>query len=315
MRFPSLGRSLVSAVLCMVLTAACNADAPSPAPERTPSAVAASASPAASVSPPLHCEDGVLSNPAKGGGNDLKVKILHQQGGGSVWDLALPATSVKSFPEFTGDGKASDFSDSHARVFDEGGAFSYDGAVVELSLYNQRSVRLTIHDIRVVNKRIVCPPDGLLFLEGNEGGGFVNLVFSLDAAAPVARERKESGEVGTEPYFNHDAIEVEPGNQTTVSMDMSGVRFAYEFDIAIDYSVAGENRSQLVRRRHGPFRVTTPLCPSPGMRSRLSEADVQRLKAQRYGLIRRRLSQVDSTGAYVYENVSTSDFIRSCPTW
>ncbi len=257
----------------------------------------------------------MVSNPAKGGGSDLKVTILSQQGGGSGWNLALPATSVTSFPEFTGDGEASDFSASHTRAFDAGGAFSYDGAVIKLSLYNQRSSRLTIDDIRVVNKRIVCPPDGLLFLDGNEGDRFANLVFSLDAAAPVAREKKESGEVGTEPYFDHDAIEVESRDQTTVVLDMSGVRFAYEFDIAIDYSLAGEDRSQLVRRRQGPFRVTTPLCPSPGARSRLGEADVQRLKAQRYGLIRRRLSQVDSKGAYVYENVTTSEFIRSCPTW
>ncbi|SCL28534.1 hypothetical protein GA0074694_5141 [Micromonospora inyonensis] len=315
MRVLPLGRATLAVTLSAVLTAACGAGTPSPSRSPSSSASVAGGSPAASGSPPERCEAGVLSNPAKGGGSDLKVRILRQQGGGPGWDIALPAASVKSFPEFTGDAKASDTSDSFARAFDEGGAFSHDGAVIELSLYNRRSSRLTIHDIRVVNKRIVCPPEGLLFLEGNEGGGLVDLVYSLDAAAPVAHSRSASGEISTEPYFTNDVIQVEPTDQATVQMDMSGVRFAYEFDIAIDYSVGGESRSQLVRRRNGPFRVTTALCPRPDLRSRLSEGDVQRLKAQRYGLVRRRLPQVDASGGFVYENVTATEFVRSCPTW
>jgi hypothetical protein len=276
-----------------------------------PSAAAASAAP--SPDPSALCQNGSLSNPAQGAGDDLKVEILHQQGGGSGWNLALPASSVKDFPGLAG--KKTSAAETKLDPFDDGGAFSYDGAVLKLSLYNRRSNRLTIHDIRVVNKRVVCPPDGLLSLEGNEGGDFVNIAFSLDAAAPIAHEKNESGEVSPQPYFNANVIEVNPADQVTVEMDMSMVKFAYEFELAIDYTVGGSKHTQLVRRPHGPFRVTTSLCPSPGLRARLSQSDVVRLKAQHYGLVRLRTGEVDAAGSYIYKNLTTAEYLRSCPTW
>lgn len=295
-----------------VLTGACGTNTPA---QSQGVAAPTSASASASPSPSASCENGSLSNPATGAGNDLQVEILHQQGGGSGWDFGLPAAAVKDFPEFTGSKKLSDFVGSITRALDEGGGFSYNGATLELSLFNRRSTHLTVHDIRVVNKRVVCPPDGLLFLEGNEGGDFIDIAYSLDAAAPVAHEKNESGEVGTAPYFSSHVIDVNPQDQVTVQMDMRAVRFAYEFDIAIDYTVGGKMHTQLVRRKHGPFRVTTSLCPSAGMRASMSESDADRLKAQHYGLIRERTGEVDAAGAYIYKNFTTAEFLKSCPTW
>ncbi len=308
-----LGRTTLATVLALVL-AACGTSAPTRSQDSAPSvpgAVPASGSP----SPPAACTNGPVSNPATGEGDDLKVEILHQQGGGAGWNLALPASSAKNFPELAGAAQGTDASGSLSRAFDDGGAFSYDGAVVELSLYNLRSSGLTIHDIRVVNKRVVCPPDGLLFLDGNEGGDFVNIAFDLDAAAPIAHEKTVNGEIKTGRYFGANVIPVSSKDQITVEMDMSEVKFAYEFDIAIDYTVGGAKHTQLVRRRNGPFRVTTPLCPSPGSRSRLSDSDVARLRTQRYELIRQRQGEVDATGAYIYKNFTTAEFLKSCPTW
>ncbi|GIH09769.1 hypothetical protein Rhe02_78360 [Rhizocola hellebori] len=302
------------AAALFLVVAACGTHAPArsqDAASSVPGTVPASVSPG--IAPA--CANGPVSNPATGGGDDLKVEILHQQGGGAGWNLALPASSAKNFPELAGTAQGTDAFGSFSRAFDDGGAFSYDGAVLELSLYNLRSSGLTIHDIRVVNKRVVCPPDGLLFLEGNEGGDFVNIAFHLDAAAPIAHEKTVSGEIKTEPYFGAHVIPVKAKDQITVEMDMSGVTFAYEFDLAVDYTVGGAKHTQLVRRRNGPFRVTTPLCPRPDARSRLSDSDVSRLKAQRYGLIRQRLGEVDAAGAYIYKNFTTAEFLKSCPTW
>jgi hypothetical protein len=289
---------------------------PTDAPSRsTPASPRAAPAPSTSAPP---CEAGPLSNPATGAGDDLEIQILHQRGAASGWDIALPSTSVAAFPEFTGKAKATDTVTSFARAFDEGGAFSYDGAVVDLSIYNRRPSPATINNVRIVNKRRVCPPEGLLFLEGSEGGGdesVLDITFSLDAAAPIAHGRSEAGELETVPYFDSHAERIDPQEETTVHLDMSTVRFPYEFDIAIDYTAGGNAHTQIVRRRGGPFRVTTTLCPSPGLRASISDQDVQRLKAQHYDHVRRRLGETDSAGAYVYKNMSSSEYIESCASW
>lgn len=304
--------------MAALLMVGCDSELANPTNAPSGSAPASSRGAPASSSGAPPCEAGPLSNPATGAGDDLEIHILHQRGADSGWNIALPSTAVAAFPEFTGKGKATDIATSFARAFDEGGAFSYDGAVVDLSIYNRQPDPSTINNVRIVNKRQVCPPEGLLFLEGSEGGGddgVLNIIFSLDAAAPIAHGRSETGELETAPYFDSHAERIGPQEETIVHLDMSTVRFAYEFDIAIDYTSGGKAHTQIVRRRGSPFRVTTTLCPSPELRVSISDHDVQRLKGQHYDLVRHRLGETDSTGAYIYKNMSSSGYIESCASW
>ena len=318
-------RVVPTVVVSMILGAA--AGCANEAAHRTPpntmpsAAVSDSATPvvdASSTSPaPAPCsDDPPPTNTATSTGSAVEATVLKQSGPSSQWNIALPDATADRVPELGRTELPDDFDTAFNRAYDEAGAFTYGGMVLQLHLANPTGKKITVFDLRPVNMRMVCMPTGLLVVYGSEGGDFIGMTMNLEASRPVAHERSpDDGNVSTEPYFGSHTIALAPGESQDVDLDITVAKRAYTFDLALGYVTDGGKHTQLIRRGGQPFRATASMCPSTANRATLSASDAQRLRGQHFDKILARTGALDENGKFTVSRATTEEYLRKCDTW
>lgn len=247
--------------------------------------------------------------PATGTGDQLMASVSMHHGGGG-WDLAMSQETVARMPEVlaTGDFATTNIDAQRAMKM---GAFALGGSVASLSLENAGALPVTVYDIRPVNIVTECLPLALAVQYGNEGGGPEGLWFDLDAAAPVAHGIPDAapGEV----YFETKGpIELAAGAQQELVLRLDTIWGAYSYELALDYQVRGVRYRRIVDDNGIPFRTTTGFCPTKWQRARLDDAEAARLRAYRFGSVRRRTSK---DGQWWVSSVTPQDYAQQCQMW
>jgi hypothetical protein len=237
-----------------------------------------------------------MTNLAKGGGTALTTTVNSMAGGSGLWNIALARQDIDRYPGLTKESDGPDFDSLDAALAD-GVAFAEGGARIGLRIESRVSEPVGIINVRPVNMRTMCLPDGLLVRYGNQGGEFVALSFDLEAARPAAFGREEKDGTVTEPklYFQNDAeIRVPAGDPLTMDLDFDASVHAFAFDIEITYVVSGVKSTQIVSGAKGQFRAAASTCPTPDAFLALGDAQKSYLKTHRYHKVMRRVSD-DST--------------------
>jgi hypothetical protein len=274
----------------------------------SPAASTPSATPAAE-----QCSvDPAPTNVATTNGTALTVSVVHQSGPSGDLNFAVPASAMNRYPELLTESLNFDGLD---RAYDAGDAFSYGGGLIGLSVQNNTTGQVIITDVRPVNTRTVCLPSGLLVLYGSEGGDYIDIIFNLDAARPVAHEQTPTGEILTDPYFARHTIPIAPRDSAAIQMTLDAAKRAYTFDIDIDYLVNGKKYTQVVRPKNGSFKVTASACPDTDKRKELTDADAARLRRHRFQQIRQRTDKLTPDGGFTVAAVDPQAYIAQCSTW
>lgn len=236
-------------------------------------------------------------------GTELLATTLRYSASSFRRDVALSAESLAKLPEALSTDAFLDM--DHAYL---NGAFAAGGAFAQVAFENTGSGTISVYDVRPVNIVVECVPLAALIAYGNEGGDPAEMVFSMDAAAPMAWASDERGQL-VGPYFEEfPSINLGAKEKQNFLFTFLAETGAYTFELLVSYEQDGRKANTLLRNGLVPFRVTTSLCPSQDARLAMSEPEVRHMRSLRYENVRSR---------HVLEPAveSPDEWARDCPTW
>lgn len=160
----------------------------------------------------------------------------------------------------------------------EAGAYYVSQMEVHILLAGAEESEVQVTNIRPVFKN---PPSvaasGLLMRAiGSGGDDMSTMQFVLDEPDPVAREWFPGEAIDPRegnPFFQSQSIGVIPGQDRTVIMRFNAYWGSYDFEVAIDYQVNGDEYTSLLSDGDDPriFRVSGLACPQEPTELGLSE--------------------------------------------
>jgi hypothetical protein len=233
-----------------------------------------------------------VTNRAATTGTALTTTVIGYTVDGA-WDYVLPRAAADRYRALFREEMEFDLLTEAVAA---GDVYAYGAATVFLLLKNGTGDGINITGVRPVNMHRRCLPDGLLILYGSEGGDQVELAFDLEAARPVAHSRDSGDRPTAELYFDtHKSIEIPAGDTLNLNLDFSVSRYAYAFDVELEYVTGGTKKTQVIQAAKGkPFLATASDCPSAATRQRLGGADLRRLQNHRYDAVRQKGWTADS---------------------
>lgn len=216
-----------------------------------------------------HAEDAVRdrSLPALAGslaqGDALQITLGQMKDVTGRWSVVFPRSASTAATPFMVE-QPYESLDTYAVIAKElaAGAYAVDGMTIHVTIEGKRNEAINITNVRPVVVRREPPIDGPSIYMGTEGGGYTdNLSFDLDSPQPVAQEIHYPDPI--QPFFDHKRITLKNGETDSLVLDLSAVKAAYSFVIAVDYEVGGKQLSQTLDMNGQPFRVTPSLCSEP----------------------------------------------------
>ncbi|MGQ4268589.1 hypothetical protein [Nocardiopsis changdeensis] len=219
----------------------------------------------------------LLSDSTNGDG-ELLGASLAWSGNPSAMLLAFPESEIDVAMRAIEEANASSDARIIGEIAVEAGAYYVSQMEIHILLSGKSDEEVRVTNIRPVFKN---PPtvavSGLLLRAIGSGGEDVsNMQFVLDEANPVAREwfpgssldpREES------PFFQSQSISVPSGQERTVVAKFNAYWGAFDFEIAIDYQIGGEEYSHVLSEggQAQTFRVSGVACPQNPTELGLSE--------------------------------------------
>ncbi|MCY1141566.1 hypothetical protein OWR29_26510 [Actinoplanes sp. Pm04-4] len=240
---------------------------------------------------------------AKQTGNDLLATTLNYLAGSLQDNIILSAQSLTKLPEALSTSQSVDMDYGYAQ-----GAFASDGGVARVALENRTGRKISIYDVRPANIVSECLPLAALIEYYSEGGDPAQMVFDMDAAAPIAKAMDDSGKILGKYFLEYPSIDLDPHEKKTFLWSFLTDKGAYTFDMLISYEVGGRKAQTILRNGIVPFRVATSLCPPPDARLGMTPDEVQHMSSLRYENVRQR------DGLKIIEK-TPADFAAECATW
>ena len=142
----------------------------------------------------------------------------------------------------------------------------------------------------------------------SEGGDPSNMVFDMDAAAPIAKAMDDTGKIVGKYFQVFPSIELGPRQKRTFLWNFQTGKAAYTFDMLISYEIGGRKAQVILRNGLVPFRIAISLCPPPDARLAMTPDEVKHISSLRYKHVRQRRK-------WDIVKVPPEHFARECKTW
>ncbi|WP_160050475.1 hypothetical protein [Nocardiopsis sp. FR4] len=221
------------------------------------------------------------------------VRLLSDGGGGDgdPLDISLawsgnPSAMLLAFPDSEKDAAIGAIEEANAssdarnigEIAVEAGAYYVSQMEIHILLSGESDEEVRVTNLRPVFKN---PPtaaaSGLLLRAIGAGGDDIsNMQFVLDETNPVAREWFPGSSLDPRegsPFFQSQSISVPPDQERTVVAKFNAYWGAFDFEVAIDYQVGGEEYSHVLSNegQAQTFRVSGVACPQDPTELGLSE--------------------------------------------
>lgn len=162
-------------------------------------------------------------------------------------------------------------------------------------------------------------PTGILALLGTQGGDADIFAMNFDADRPIALvPSNDPDTIPQTPYFSTQGEITLASSALPQHFIIQGylARKARTFDLAVTYSVDGEEFTQLIRPDSGSFRVAPDICPLAEDLPGLTDEDIARFRSHRFTEVVRQSSEPssDPNDFLTMETVSHEQHMESCTT-
>ncbi|MFJ8967028.1 hypothetical protein ACIRG5_47355 [Lentzea sp. NPDC102401] len=213
-------------------------------------------------------------------GTDLRITLLNMGRPGGGWSAVLPTDVTLPSDEHTRPGPLLGWPEEMQKAWLDSGAFMLRGVVLQVEVEGLRNQEITLFNVRPLTKMEQMPLGHVVDF-GSQGGDALRMVFSLDEVNPMARIVDEQSPKGR-AFFEEKRIGLTDGHKESLSLAFMAMRAAYSFDIAFDYEIGGEKRTQILKRDGQPFRVAPSICASEDRDNKLTAEDRARFAGLRY---------------------------------
>lgn len=143
------------------------------------------------------------------------------------------------------------------KIHDANGV-DFEDVYIRLILQGNRNEKILILGVHPVQLRRTQPLNGVYFSIGAQGeNSNIQMGFNLDQLVP--RALKVNGSVVTNvPYFQTNSISLADGEQSVLIIQAQSICYSARFKLAIDYTIAGQNKEMVIGNNGASFAVTGP---------------------------------------------------------
>lgn len=208
-----------------------------------------------------------LSDHARGGADPLDISLAWS-GNPHALLLAFPDAEQETGLAVIEEANSSRDPRGIRDLAVEAGAYHVSELEVHVFLAGIGEDEVQVTNIRPVfqNPPAVAASGLLIRAIGSGGEDITNMQFVLDEPEPVAREWYPDESIDPRegsPYFQSQSISVAPEQDRTVVMRFNAYWGSFDFEVAIDYQVNGEEYTSLLSDGDESyiFRVTGVACP------------------------------------------------------